>query len=192
MLKGAKDDFKSFAKDDSGLEQSDASLKLAEGDISSLKKLHELQDSFDLSDTSLEHYTEEECKAEMDRCEEMNKHFRRLMYVIAVNTGWHNFTENFNFYLISEEMKRSSKDFTGFNTFTGFAWSLKPLYGWISDSFYPFKHKFKPYVTIMSSLYILLSIYVAIHTFDFQQESSSFNLGIFKVVFFSMNVVVGF
>lgn len=156
-----------FAKDDSALDQSDASLKLSGENLDELKKLHGLQDSFDLSDASLEQYTDEQCRAEQERCEDMNKHFRRLMYVIAVNSGWHNYTENFNFFLIKNEMKRSPQDFTEFNAFTGFAWSLKPLYGWISDSFYPFKHKFKPYVAIMSTFYILLSIYVAIHTFDF-------------------------
>jgi hypothetical protein len=192
------DDFKPQAKQKDNIQASEGSeiqtseMHSSVSEFESLKKLHNLQDSIDLIDCDIYDYTVEECDAEVERCLQMNKHYRRLMYLLAVNSGWHNFTDNFNLQLISNKMKKSSAEYTGFMATTNFAWSLKPLYGWTSDSFYPFKRKFKPYVTLMQSVYITIALYIALHTLNFQVETPAFNLAIFKLLFFAMNVCVGF
>lgn len=89
-------------------------------------------------------------------------------------------------------MKRQSSDYTIFIAFTGLAWTIKPIYGWITDSIYPFKYRFKPYVTLMSCLYLLIAAYVALHTFDFQEETNLFNFDIFKLAVLLLNICVAF
>lgn len=126
-----------------------------------------LQDSLDVSHMNLDMYSVEQCEEEIRRCTVMNVHYRRLMYLIAINSGMHYYSQNINYYLISDLMKRQASDWTAFTAFTGLAWTIKPIYGWITDSIYPFTYRFKPYVTLMSIIYLLIAVYVAIHTFSF-------------------------
>jgi len=143
----------------------DDSGKKEDGD--ELKMVLSLQDSLDVSHMNLDMYSVEQCEEEIRRCTVMNVHYRRLMYLIAINSGMHYYSQNINYYLISDLMKRQASDWTVFTAFTGLAWTIKPIYGWITDSFYPFTYRFKPYVTLMSIIYLLIAVYIAIHTFSF-------------------------
>ena len=161
-------------------------------DFDELKMVQSLQDSLDVSHMNLDMYSVEQCEQEIQRCTVMNLHYRRLMYLIAINSGMHYYSQNINYYLISDLMKRQSSDWTIFTAFTGLAWTIKPVYGWITDSIYPFKYRFKPYVSLMSCLYLLVAVYVALHTFSFQEETDAFNFNIFKVTVLLLNIFVAF
>ena len=64
-------------------------------------------------------------------------------------------------------MKRQTSDLTIFLAFVKIAWTIKPVYGWITDSIYPFKYRFKPYVSVMALFFISVAAFVASQTFDF-------------------------
>ena len=56
-----------------------------------LELMRSLQDSLDIDNIDLDLYTVEQCEEEIRRSTVMNTHYRRLMYVIAVNTGMYNY-----------------------------------------------------------------------------------------------------
>ena len=56
-----------------------------------LELMRSLQDSLDIDNIDLDLYTVEQCEEEIRRSTVMNTHYRRLMYVIAVNTCMYNY-----------------------------------------------------------------------------------------------------
>jgi len=151
-----------------------------------------LSESLDVSHLNLDVYTVKECEDEIIRCRVMNTHYRRLTYLIAINTGMHNYTGNINYYFLSDIMKKQASQFVAFVAFTTLAWTIKPIYGWISDSIYPFKFRFKPYVTLMQILYVLLAGFIASNTFNYQEETDTFNFKIFRLAVLLLNISVAF
>ena len=139
-----------YAKDNSAGNTSSLDMStLEKSTISMDQSIMSLQDSLDVSTLNLDVYTVKQCEDEIKRCKTMNEHFRRLTYMIAINSGMHAYVSNINFYLVSDLMKKEARDFAALGAFAGLAWTIKPIYGWISDSIYPFKLRFKPYVTLM-------------------------------------------
>jgi BT1 family len=127
--------------------------------------------------------TTEERQAEILRCEKMNKHFIRMMYFISSNSGFFSYNTNVNYYYISETLKRSTKDYLLFGSYQGLAWSLKPIYGWVSDSIYPFTYRYKPYIFLFCLLHILACLYVILNDATFEA---------FTYCYFVMNISVAF
>jgi hypothetical protein len=85
-----------------------------------------------------------------------------MMYFISSNSGYFAFGTNINYYYISEILKRPPSDYALFLSYAGLAWSIKPIYGWISDSIYPLKYRFKPYIFLCCLVHILTSIFVMV------------------------------
>ena len=141
---------------------------------------------------NLDVFTMKECEDEIERCKVMNIHYRRLTNLIAINSGMNNYSSNINFYLVSDLMKKQATEWTNFNAFTGIAWTIKPLYGWLSDSFYPFKYRFKPYVTLMQLLYLLTTGFVAFSTINFEGETDAFNFRIFRIAMLLSSITIAF
>jgi hypothetical protein len=63
------------------------------------------------------------------------------MYMISSNSGWFNFNAKAALYYIKNEYKQQPNVFSYFQANTGLPWIIKPVYGWISDSFFPFKYR---------------------------------------------------
>ena len=84
------------------------------------------------------------------------------MYFISSNSGYLMYSTNVNYFFISETLKLPTSDYSDFIALQGFAWSIKPLYGWISDSFYPFRYRIKPYIFLTCVLYGLLCAFIAL------------------------------
>lgn len=141
---------------------------------------------------NLDDYTVKECEDEIRRCRVMNTHFRRLTYLIAINSGMHSYTGNINYYFVSDIMKKEASQFVAFGAFTALAWTIKPIYGWVSDSIYPFKFRFKPYVTLMQILYVLSAGFIASNTFNYQEETETFNFKIFRFAVLLLNISVAY
>ena len=129
---------------------------------SSKQSLITLRDSFDLANIDLKQFTPKELEEEIIRTEKMYKNYHTLMYMISANSGAFNFNNFINYYYISETLGRSTADWSILMALQGLAWSSKPIYGWISDSFYPFKYRFKPYIFLFSLLHILVCLFVII------------------------------
>ena len=68
---------------------SDVDEKGNKEDLDELKMVQSLQDSLDVSNMNLDIFTVEQCESEIHRCTVMNVHYRRLMYLIAINSGMH-------------------------------------------------------------------------------------------------------
>jgi hypothetical protein len=159
------------------------SLEGAPPEGTGLDIIQNLQDSFDLSHMDLNKLTSEERQAEIKRCKHMNMHYRRMMYFISSNSGYFQYSANVNYFFISEHLKLPSADNTRLNVKQGIAWSIKPLYGWICDSFYPFKYRIKPYIFLACCLNILICVTIFL-------VEPSFEL--FLIQWLVMNIGVAF
>ena len=157
MLAKKKDN---YSVQDSDNLNTDLNSVNSDGTLMSKLELINLQDSFDVSHIDLNKLSSEERQAEIKRCQKMNQHYQRLMYFISANSGYFNFNTSVNYYYISETLGRSTKDYSIFMAFQGLAWSIKPLYGWISDSVYPFTYRFKPYIFLFCLLHLLVCFFV--------------------------------
>ena len=123
-----------------------------ESGFDSLAMKHQFQDSFDLSSFNLNTLSSEERLQEIQRCKGILKHYSRMMYLISSNSGWFNYSDRINFNFIANTLKLGPGAKTHFDADMGVCWSIKPLYGWSSDSIYPFTYRVKPYVVLMSAL----------------------------------------
>lgn len=86
-----------------------------------------------------------------------------MMYFISSNSGYFTYSQNVNYFFISEVLGRGSADYALFLSYQGLAWSIKPLYGWISDSIYPFKYRIKPYILLLCVIHLLACTYVVVN-----------------------------
>jgi hypothetical protein len=154
--------------------------------------IEKLQDALDINDFNLDLYTVAECQAEIKRCTDLNKSNRQLTALIATNTALFAYFQNVVIYVVSVLMKKQPADYLLFTSFTGIAWSIKPLYGWTSDSIYPFKYRIKPYVTIVQSIYICISLYIAYFTYNYTHDTPLFNFNTYKVASLFLNICVAF
>lgn len=113
----------------------------------------------------------------------MYAHFKRMMYFISINSGFYAFCGNINYYYISELLQRPPGDFSLFNSIGGIAWSIKPIFGWMSDSYYPFRYRFKIYIILCCIFHILTCVFVIFNKPDFT---------IFCIASFIININVSF
>jgi MFS family permease len=107
----------------------------------------------------------------------------RMMYFISSNSGYFQYSQNVNYYYISETKGLPPSYLSEFQSFQGLAWSIKPIYGWISDSFYPFKYRIKPYIFMMCMLNALCCISIFLNAPEFDR---------FKYTWLVLNVSVAF
>ena len=107
--------------------------------------------------------TSEERQAEIDRCKGIYKQYSRMMYLISSNSGWFMFSDRVNFEYISNKLRLGPDVKTLFDAYTGYCWSVKPMYGWITDSFYPFRFRIKSYVMFFAALHCATCIFIALH-----------------------------
>ena len=63
------------------------------------------------------------------------------MYLISVNSGLWAFRQYPDFSYVKNTLKKDGEEFTKFDILTNLPWAIKPIYGAICDSFYPFRRK---------------------------------------------------
>ena len=62
-----------------------------------------------------------------------------MMSLVAFNTGWIAFIDKVEFYFLMYDIKLDANAYNVFYSNVFAPAVAKPIYGWISDSFYPFK-----------------------------------------------------
>lgn len=87
------------------------------------------------------------------------RNYMAMDLVIAVYSGALQIIMFPNNFYLKDTLKTSASDYTRFQGTTQTGWVLKPLFGFFSDTFYPFRTKVKFYLVIISSIHILISIY---------------------------------
>lgn len=103
------------------------------------------------------------------RSNKIKRHTSVLMYLISFNSGYFLFCQSVNYVYISGKLARPSSDYNLFLSYAAWAFSLKPIYGWISDTVYPFRYRLKFYVVLCSIVHILTCVYI------FVKEEPSFD-----------------
>jgi hypothetical protein len=106
-----------------------------------------------------------------------------MMYLISSNSGYFTFSQNVNYYFVSETLRLPSSDFQKVLAYQGLAWSIKPIYGWISDSIYPFKYRIKPYIFLSCVLHGLVCATIFLHQPKFDY---------FLILWLIMNICIAF
>ena len=152
-MPGNQEDYNDSVQDSKNNLQTDYTASVADSNQDSAL-VQNLQDSFDLSHLDLDLLTSEERLAEIKRCQGIQTQYMRMMYFISSNSGYFSYTDSISYFYISETLKRPSQDMASFNYYSGLPWSIKPVYGWISDSIYPFKYRFKPYIIFLCLMHI--------------------------------------
>lgn len=61
--------------------------------------------------------------------------------MVSSNSGWFMMARFISIHYIRSDLGKDAVDFTKFDSFTSLPWIMKPIWGWISDSFYPFRYR---------------------------------------------------
>lgn len=64
-----------------------------------------------------------------------------MNYMMAFYSGILFLTYYSNLSHVKEELNKSNFEYTQFYNKTASSWTFKPIFGWISDSFYPFRYR---------------------------------------------------
>lgn len=113
-----------------------------------------------------------------------------MMYLISSNSGWNIYSDRINFNFIANTLRLGPDAKSHFDADMGVCWSIKPLYGWLSDSFYPFTYRIKPYVIFMSCLNASACAFICFGNYLIGEAMPSFNM--FWYANFIINVCVAF
>jgi hypothetical protein len=65
-----------------------------------------------------------------------------MNYMMAFYSGLLFLTFFSNFNHVKNDLKKSNFEYTQFYNLTAASWTFKPVFGWISDSFYPFRYRY--------------------------------------------------
>ena len=89
--------------------------------------------------------------------------YKTLMNMMAVNFSWYQQTQSgIPITYLRNELNVGPNEYSIITGGIGFPWNLKPVYGIISDTFFPMKFRMKFYVPLMCSMIILCSLILAI------------------------------
>lgn len=64
-----------------------------------------------------------------------------MNYAMAIYSGMFLMIIYPNLYHVKTELGKKAADYTRFDSLTKIPWTIKPIFGWISDSFFPFKYR---------------------------------------------------
>ena len=89
--------------------------------------------------------------------------YQRLMYLIALNSAWSTYSYNLCLYYCRSVLGASGADYSIFVSIMSIPWYLKPLWGFLSDSFFVFGYRFKSHCVLMSLLMIAPMLSYLLH-----------------------------
>lgn len=64
-----------------------------------------------------------------------------MNYMMAFYSGMLFITYYSNFNHVMNDLNKSNSEYSKFYNLTATSWTFKPVFGWISDSFYPFRYR---------------------------------------------------
>ena len=78
--------------------------------------------------------------------------YKLLMFLIAANVGWWNYTMNMTVFSAKNVLELPPTRLAKLASLTALPWSMKPIWGFLVDSFSLFGYKFKSHSVIMGVL----------------------------------------
>jgi len=110
-------------------------------------------------------------KKAVPRIKKLKKRMRYyiiMMYVIGFYSGFLMTFIYVNTHYLQRVLEVNSGDAAKFNSYMGISWTIKPIYGYISECFFPFKYRLKSYIifgcAMITTMSISLFIYVPGYT----------------------------
>lgn len=82
------------------------------------------------------------------------RNLKVLNYLMSVFSGMFFLITYSNLHHVKQDLQIEAGPYTEFDTLTKAAWILKPLLGYVSECFFPFKYRIKTYVAIMTLIMI--------------------------------------
>jgi hypothetical protein len=102
-----------------------------------------------------------------------------MNWVMSMFSGMMQIITYSNLYYVKTTLQKSPVLYTEFDSFTKSAWILKPLLGYTSDCFFPFRYRMKSYIFFMS----LAMTLICLSLFFLEPGYHLFTLGVFGVYF---------
>jgi hypothetical protein len=69
------------------------------------------------------------------------RNYEYMNYMMAFYSGLLFLTYFSNFSHVKDHLKKSAAEYSRFYNLTAMSWTFKPVFGWISDSLYPFRYR---------------------------------------------------
>lgn len=63
------------------------------------------------------------------------------MYMVSSNSGWWSYVDFVVFYYLKNILDQPADVVTSFDSYTSYPWMFKPVYGFLSDSFFPLGYR---------------------------------------------------
>ena len=90
------------------------------------------------------------------------RNYQILMYMVAINSACGNYIKNFVIFYLKSKLDINAADAAFLTGIINLPWSLKPIWGFISDSISLFKYRFKSHILIQCIAGILSVLYFVI------------------------------
>lgn len=100
-----------------------------------------------------------------------------MMYMGSIYSAIGGFMELPNLQYIKKTLQQDAIHFTKFDSLRQIPWVIRPLYGLMSDNFFPFGYRIKIYMALCAILHITLCIYVAV----WQPKFEKFTLAVIGI-----------
>lgn len=124
------------------------------------------------------------------------RHYKMVNYFIAMYSGSLMLFVLPNVTFIKTTLKKDGTSYTKFQTFTQSAWILKPLLGFLSDTYYPFKSRLRFYLICFPVIQILITlaliIFLDLDTSQTSEDQSNSNYNLLLIVVFFLYFCTGF
>ena len=102
--------------------------------------------------------TKLEIQAELEELKTKISQYRALMLMVSLNSGWSMYRANVETFYLMDVLKVNGTVFNEFDANTDIPWMVKPLWGFLSDSFFIFGYRLKSHIIAMSVLTIFSSV----------------------------------
>ena len=99
-----------------------------------------------------------------------------MMYFCSLNSGWSSYCGGINFNFLANTLKLPADQTTYFDAKMSLFWAIKPIYGWLTDSFYPFTYRVKPYIIAMSLMNALSCFFVCFGKFLLDVPETTYDI----------------
>ena len=88
--------------------------------------------------------------------------YRDFLIITVIANAFGTFIFYSSLTYLKNIIKVSSAEYSQYDTFYSLPHIFKPVYGWITDCFYPFGYRIKSYVTLMSVIHVSLYTFIII------------------------------
>jgi len=85
-----------------------------------------------------------------------------MMYVIGGFSGCMMLTTYITVHYVKNVLGCTAVQLNNFNAFASLSWTIKPIYGYISESIFPFKYRLKSYLVFCCGGILVTSIAIAV------------------------------